>query len=89
VADPEKFPDGWLRTGDVGTINPDGFLTLVDRSKDIIKSGKRQLVDARVGDQGLADPAALPGDGPPHRSQAPIPVRYASVDTATRGSTAR
>jgi fatty-acyl-CoA synthase len=37
--DPEKFDGGWLRTGDVGTLTPDGFLHLTDRAKDVIKSG--------------------------------------------------
>ncbi|MFE3837195.1 long-chain-fatty-acid--CoA ligase [Pseudogemmobacter sonorensis] len=31
--------DGWLKTGDVCTIDPDGFIRVVDRSKDMIKSG--------------------------------------------------
>ncbi|MDQ1687432.1 MAG: hypothetical protein QOK42_407 [Frankiaceae bacterium] len=35
----EKFRDGWLRTGDMAFMEPDGYFKIVDRSKDLVKSG--------------------------------------------------
>ncbi|WP_433624793.1 long-chain fatty acid--CoA ligase [Nocardia sp. CA-120079] len=64
VIDPDKFDDGWLRTGDVGKISPDGYLTLVDRSKDVIKSGGEwissvDLENAVMGHPAVAEAAVI------------------------------
>jgi fatty-acyl-CoA synthase len=55
--DPEKFHDGWLRTGDVGKITPDGFLTLTDRAKDVIKSGGEWISSVDIENQVMGHPA--------------------------------
>jgi len=38
-ANQEDFEDGWLKTGDVVTVDEDGYVQIVDRAKDVIKSG--------------------------------------------------
>lgn len=43
-----RLADGWLLTGDVGYIDEDGFLTLVDRSKDMLVSGAENVYPAEI-----------------------------------------
>jgi fatty-acyl-CoA synthase len=54
--DPGKFHDGWLRTGDVGTIDPLGYVTLTDRAKDVIKSGGEWISSMELENQIMAHP---------------------------------
>jgi fatty-acyl-CoA synthase len=65
-ADPEMTleADGWFETGDVASIDADGFMTIRDRSKDIIKSGGEwistvELEGIAVAHPGIADAAAI------------------------------
>ncbi|MGZ4602079.1 MAG: long-chain fatty acid--CoA ligase [Kineosporiaceae bacterium] len=55
--DPTKFDDGWLRTGDVGALSPDGYLTLTDRAKDVIKSGGEWISSVELENQLMGHPA--------------------------------
>ena len=54
---PEKFHDGWLRTGDVGTLDAEGFLRLTDRAKDVIKSGGEWISSMELENLIMAHPA--------------------------------
>jgi fatty-acyl-CoA synthase len=53
----EKFHDGWLRTGDVGNLSPDGYLQLTDRVKDVIKSGGEWISSVDLENAVMAHPA--------------------------------
>ncbi len=53
---PEKFHDGWLRTGDVGTIDEKGFVQLTDRLKDVIKSGGEWISSVELETRLMAHP---------------------------------
>ena len=54
---PEKFHDGWLRTGDVGTLDAEGFVRLTDRAKDVIKSGGEWISSMELENLIMAHPA--------------------------------
>ena len=49
-------PDGWLRTGDVAAVSPDGYVRLVDRTKDLIKSGGEWISSVELENHLMAHP---------------------------------
>jgi fatty-acyl-CoA synthase len=53
---PEKFHDGWLRTGDVGTVTPNGYMQITDRAKDVIKSGGEWISSLELENAIMAHP---------------------------------
>jgi fatty-acyl-CoA synthase len=53
----EKFTaDGWLRTGDVATMTPDGYMRIVDRTKDLVKSGGEWISSVDLENEIMAHP---------------------------------
>jgi fatty-acyl-CoA synthase len=54
---PQSFEDGWLRTGDVCKITPEGYVRITDRAKDVIKSGGEWISSLDVENELMAHPA--------------------------------
>jgi len=79
--------DGWLQTGDIGSLCADGYLTITDRKKDIIvNSGGENIAPQRVesillGDQSI-DQVALFGDKKPYLVALIIPNKTECMDWA-------
>jgi fatty-acyl-CoA synthase len=55
----EKFQDGWLRTGDVGTVDGKGFIQITDRTKDVIKSGGEWISSVELENEIMAHPSVI------------------------------
>ncbi|MHA6847002.1 3-(methylthio)propionyl-CoA ligase [Ralstonia syzygii] len=55
--DPSPLVDGWFPTGDVANIDPDGYMQITDRSKDVIKSGGEWISSIDVENVAAAHPA--------------------------------
>jgi fatty-acyl-CoA synthase len=76
--------DGWLQTGDVARLHPDGTLEIVDRSKDVIKSGGEWISSAAVENAAMGHPAvaqaAVIGVHHPRWQERPLLVVVARPD---------
>ncbi len=53
---PDRFHDGWLATGDVGTLDRLGFMQITDRTKDVIKSGGEWISSVELENEVMAHP---------------------------------
>jgi fatty-acyl-CoA synthase len=85
--------DGWFKTGDVGTIDPDGYMKIVDRSKDLIKSGGEwissvDLENALVGHPAVRE-AAVIGVPHPKWQERPVAVVVLKEDAVARSEELR
>jgi len=58
-ADDEKFDAGWLRTGDIASVDPRGYVQITDRSKDVIKSGGEWISSVELENEVMAHPDVL------------------------------
>lgn len=54
---PSPLRDGWFPTGDVVTVDPDGYVQIVDRTKDVIKSGGEWISSIEIENIAMAHPA--------------------------------
>ena len=83
----ETVRDGWLRTGDMGRLDEDGYLTIVDRKKDLIIRGGFNVFPRDVEEALLEHPAVATACvlGKPDRLYGEEVVAFVTVNRATGG----
>ena len=77
-ANEEDFEEGWLRTGDIVTVDDDGYMEIVDRADDVIKSGgewisSQDLENAMMAHDAVSEAAVI---GVPHERYQERPVGF-------------
>ncbi|MGB3303795.1 MAG: AMP-binding protein [Gordonia sp. (in: high G+C Gram-positive bacteria)] len=77
----ETIVDGWLRTGDVGRFDDDGYLRLVDRVKDMVIRGGENIYPKEIEEQlyRVDDVFEAAVIGRPHEILGEVPVAYVSL----------
>jgi fatty-acyl-CoA synthase len=55
----ESFMEGWFRTGDVATIDPEGYIQIMDRTKDLVKSGGEWISSVDLENAIMAHPKVM------------------------------
>jgi fatty-acyl-CoA synthase len=85
-----KFRDGWLRTGDVGTLDELGYITLTDRAKDVIKSGGEWISSVELENALMEHPdvreaavVGIPDEKWAERPMASVVLREGATTTPT------
>jgi long-chain acyl-CoA synthetase len=86
----ETFIDGWLRTGDIGKLDEEGFLTLVDRAKDMLIRGGENIYCIEVENALFEHPAVVDAAvvGIAHRTLGEEPAAVVTLKPGARGNEA-
>jgi fatty-acyl-CoA synthase len=56
---PDRFHDGWLRTGDIGSLDDRGYMQISDRTKDVIKTGGEWISSVELENEVMAHPEVV------------------------------
>jgi fatty-acyl-CoA synthase len=86
-ANESEFEDGWLKTGDVVTVDPEGYIDIVDRAKDVIKSGgewisSQELENAIMAHDDVREATVV---GVPHEKWQERPVAFVVTGDSVDG----
>jgi fatty-acyl-CoA synthase len=80
-----RFHDGWLRTGDVARLTPEGIVEIVDRSKDLVKSGGEWISSVELERELMAHPSVREAAvvARPHERWGERPLAYVVLQPGT------